>query len=174
MANLNVKGSVIITGSLHGTYKGSYCTDMDSISNVYDSGWLDIPESPWLNKNNPRGFGTNYAKFRVVNNIVFINIFNNQSVTIPIWRETQNITPAYFGTIPTVLRPTCHYRWMADPLDSTGYEISVTLDRDTGTLYAVCLGGSKAKNVMSLCVSYPTDGYTGVDRIDQGLKSMYD
>ena len=59
MANLNINGSAKITGTLHGTYTGAYCTDTDSIGSVYDSGWLELPNSPWLNKNYPRGFGNN-------------------------------------------------------------------------------------------------------------------
>lgn len=173
MANLNINGSVEIAGTLHGTYTGTYCTDMDSISSVYDSGWLELPNSPWLNKDYPRGFGNNYSKFRVINNIVFINISMRSGISIPVWKEGSNIAYPCFGIMPIVLRPSCTYKWLANPIDSSGYEISVALDPITGKITALCLGGSKPKTYMEFCTSYPTDNYEGISRIDQGLKNMY-
>ena len=100
MANLNVKGSVNITGSLTKDFNLNYGRKVDVMDQVNDTGWLEIPGSPWIGSKTigPGGlndFGTpdegrSYAKFRVVNNIVYLHILNKESKNIPIWREGAN------------------------------------------------------------------------------------
>lgn len=183
MANLNVKGSVNITGSLTGDFNIIYGRKVDVMDQINDTGWLEIPGSPWIGSKTigPGGlndFGTpdegrSYAKFRVVNNIVYLHILNKESKNIPIWIEGQTITGLQLGALPKPLWPSHHLRFLADPVDSSGYEVQVSVNANNGKLEAVCLGGSKIKNVMSLCASYPIDIQYGYDKLQILLESAY-
>lgn len=165
MANLNVKGSVNITGSLTKDFKGSYARKVDVMDQVNDTGWMELHGSPWMQygdggtitTNSVRDFGSQYAKFRVVNNICYLAILDN-STTIPVWHEGQTITGLYLGTLPYIITPSYTMSWLANPVDSTGYEVQVGLETN-GQLHAVCLGGSRPKYVFRFYGSFPIDNF---------------
>lgn len=165
MANLNVKGSVNITGSLTKDFEGAYARKVDVMDQVNDTGWMELNGSPFMAYNDSglitnssiRDFGYEYCKFRVVNNICYLAIANN-SATIPVWHEGQNVTGLYLGTLPYIITPSYTMAWLADPADSTGYEVQIGLETN-GKLNAVCLGGSKTKWVCRLYTSFPIDNF---------------
>lgn len=183
MANLNINGSVSIAGSLTKDFNIIYGRKVDVMDQINDTGWLEIPGSPWIGSKTlgPGGLddfgihdgGKSYAKFRVVNNIVYLHIFDNQSKNIPIWREGQTTTGLQLGALPEPLWPSHHLRFLADPVDSSGYEIQVSVNANNGKIEAVCLGGSKIKNAMSLCTSYPIDIQYGYDKLQILLQDAY-
>lgn len=165
MTNLNVKGSVNITGSLTKDFKGSYARKVDVMDQVNDTGWMELHGSPWMQygdggtitTNSVRDFGSQYAKFRVVNNICYLALLNT-STAVPVWHEGQTITGLYLGTLPYIITPSYTMSWLANPVDSTGYEVQVGLETN-GQLHAVCLGGSRPKYVFRFYGSFPIDNF---------------
>lgn len=178
MANLNVKGSVNITGSLTKDFKGSYARKVDVMDQVNDTGWMELHGSLWMQygdggtitTNSVRDFGSQYAKFRVVNNICYLALLNT-STAVPVWHEGQNITGLYLGTLPYIITPSYTMSWLANPVDSTGYEVQVGLETN-GQLHAVCLGGSRTKSNFRLYTSFPLDVFD-YDAILKALSSYY-
>lgn len=165
MANLNVKGSVNITGSLTKAFKGPYARTVDVMDQVNDTGWMELTGSPWIQygdggtitNSSIRDFNDNYAKFRVVNNICYLAILDT-STTVPLWHEGQTITGLYLGTLPYIITPSYTMSWLANPVDSTGYEVQVGLETN-GRLHAVCLGGSRPKTIFRFYGSFPIDNF---------------
>ena len=178
MANLNVKGSVNITGSLTKACKGPYARTVDVMDQVNDTGWMELTGSPWMQygdggtitNSSIRDFNDNYAKFRVVNNICYLAILDT-STTVPVWHEGQTITGLYLGTLPYIITPSSTMSWLANPVDSTGYEVQVGLETN-GQLHAVCLGGSRTKSNFRLYTSFPLDVFD-YDAILKALSSYY-
>ena len=162
MANLNIKGSVKISGSLKRETIYGFARDVDIMSQVNDTGWMELKGSPFMaygdggtiTNSSIRDFNANYAKFRIVNNICYLAI-HEYGTKIPVWVEGSSVSGLYLGTLPRVIMPKIAMKWLADPMDSSGYEVQVTINTN-GKVDAISLGG-KTKNTFCLYTSFPLD-----------------
>ena len=116
-----------------------------------------------------RDFNDNYAKFRIVNNICYLAI-HEYGTKLPVWVEGSTISGLYLGILPRIIWPKIPMKWLADPMDSSGYEVQVTINTN-GKIDAIGLGG-KTKNTFCLYTSFPLDVFD-YDAILRVLSNYY-
>ena len=183
MANLNINGSVSImsdvkiSGSLTRDQVPSFVRNVDIMSQVNDTGWMELKGSPFMaygdggviTETSIRNFNNNYAKFRIVNNICYLAIYE-YGTKIPVWIEGSSVSGLYLGILPRIICPKISMKWLANPMDSSGYEVQVTINTN-GKIDAIGLGG-KTKNIFCLYTSFPLDVFN-YDTILRELSNYY-
>lgn len=109
------------------------------IGTIKDTGWINIPAG---DAGDYEKATLSAAKYRQVNNIVFITIYNNSSITSG-WKN--------FGKMPEGTRPSTKLYTSGSNREGAGYEIQLEAG---GNIY---LNSNSDISFVSLFFSYPVN-----------------